>query len=124
MVSTGPSTVISSIGNCDTTLFSNSTSTGRSSAVRLAQAKQNLKLWPEFPPEILRQGTLSPPDRIKRLLIFSRSLLPVLDGALVVWVLFPLKITDQAGYASLMTQLWRHDYPFPWCHHIRLIQQT
>lgn len=90
-------------------------------AVRLAQAKQNLKPWPEFPSDILRPGNLAPLERLKRLLMFSRTLLPMLDGALVVWAFFPLKIADPAGYANLMTQLWKHEYPFPWSHHLRLI---
>jgi tetratricopeptide (TPR) repeat protein len=90
-------------------------------AARLVMEKQKLKPWPEFPQEIKRPGSLPPLERLKKLIEFSRSLLPILDGALTVWVLFPFKILDQAGYAELMAQLWRHDYPFPWCHHIRLI---
>jgi tetratricopeptide (TPR) repeat protein len=90
-------------------------------AVRLAQAQKKLTPWPEFPADVLQPGRLPPLERLKRLAIFSRSLLPILDGALVVWAFFPLKITDQAGYANLMAQLWKHEYPFPWCHHLRLI---
>jgi tetratricopeptide (TPR) repeat protein len=90
-------------------------------AARLAMEKQKLKPWPELPAEISRPGSLAPLDRLKKLVTFSRSLLPIPDGALVVWALFPMKIADPAAYADLMAQLWRHEYPFPWCHQARFI---
>jgi tetratricopeptide (TPR) repeat protein len=89
-------------------------------AVRLAMEKKKLKAWPEFPAE-LRSSDLPPVERLKRLIVFSRSLLPVPDGALVVWALFPLKISNPSGHADLMSEIWRHEYPFPWCHHVRFI---
>jgi tetratricopeptide (TPR) repeat protein len=40
---------------------------------------------------------------------------------LVVWGMFPLEIADPASYAGLMSQVVQHAFPFPWCHHIRVI---
>src|SRR5260370_32531581 len=51
----------------------------------------------------------------------SRSLLTQLEGGLVVWVLFPLRIADPAGYAQLIRELLQHQHPFPWFHHARII---
>ena len=88
--------------------------------VRLAQEHEKLKPWPPIPAQILDEA-LAPSHRLRELMIFSRSLLPQLEGGLVVWVLFPLQIADPAGYAQLIRELLQHQHPFPWFHHVRII---
>jgi len=87
---------------------------------RLKLELKNLKPWPPIPPDILNES-LPPVHRLRELMIFSRALLPQLEGGLVVWVLFPLQIGDPAGYARLAQELMQHRYPFPWFHHMRMI---
>ena len=90
-------------------------------AVRLALQKQNLPAWPPLPEAIADPATLPPIDRLKQLIVFSRSLLPTLTGCGVVWALLPMEINDGAAYENFVTALWRHEFPFPWCHHVRMI---
>lgn len=33
----------------------------------------------------------------------------------------PLEVADPTAFAQLMKDVLRHDFPFPWCHHIRFI---
>jgi tetratricopeptide (TPR) repeat protein len=66
-------------------------------------------------------GVLSPVERLKQLIIFSRGLLPTLEGCAVVWVFLPMTISNGAAYADLISGVWQHQLPFPWCHHVRLI---
>jgi tetratricopeptide (TPR) repeat protein len=44
-----------------------------------------------------------------------------LTGCGVVWALLPMQINDAARWAEFVTELWRHEFPFPWCHHVRMI---
>lgn len=88
--------------------------------VRLALENKKMSPWPAIPPQVLDE-LLYPVQRLRELMIFSRSLLPELEGGLVVWVLFPLKIGDASGYAQLIRELLQHQYPFPWFHHMRVI---
>jgi len=76
--------------------------------------------WPQIPPAILQESR-SPVERLRELMAFSRSLLPGREGCLAVWVLCPLHIADALGYDRLMADVLRHEYPFPWFHHLRLI---
>jgi tetratricopeptide (TPR) repeat protein len=87
--------------------------------VRLALEHNKMKGWPPIPPPILDESQV-PAQRLRELMIFSRSLLPQPEG-LVVWVLFPLQTADPAGYAHLIRELLQHQYPFPWFHHMRAI---
>ena len=50
-----------------------------------------------------------------------RAFLPAPEGLVVVWVMLPLEMADHEGYALLMREVLRHEFPFPWCHHIRTI---
>ena len=88
--------------------------------VRLALEHEKMKPWPPIPASVLDES-LAPSHRLRELMIFSRSLLPQLEGGLVVWVPFPLRIADPAGYAQLMRELLDHQHPFPWFHHMRII---
>lgn len=88
--------------------------------IRLAMEHKKMKPWPPLPAHIAN-GSLLPSERLRELMAFSRSLLPEPEGCLAVWVLFPLHIADPIAYAQLVRELLRHQYPFPWFHHIRLI---
>jgi tetratricopeptide (TPR) repeat protein len=92
----------------------------RHDAVRAVQAQEGQAVWPELPAAVADPN--APADeRLRELMIFSRSLLPTLEGGLVVWVFFPLQVLDPRGYGRLMSGILRHDFPFPWCHHMRVI---
>jgi tetratricopeptide (TPR) repeat protein len=39
----------------------------------------------------------------------------------IVWTFFPLEIGDASAYARLMAEVIAHEFPFPWCHHLRFI---
>jgi tetratricopeptide (TPR) repeat protein len=54
-------------------------------------------------------------------LVFARSLIPSLQGSLLVWVMYPGDMADPAAYAGLMREVLQHEWPFPWCHHIRFV---
>ncbi|HMJ66220.1 MAG TPA: hypothetical protein VK615_12820 [Candidatus Binatia bacterium] len=90
-------------------------------AVRLALEKQKKPPVPPLPAEIAHAGRLGPTERLRQLIIFSRSLLPTLEGCAVVWAFLPMKISNGTSYAELMSALWQHELPFPWCHHVRMI---
>jgi tetratricopeptide (TPR) repeat protein len=92
----------------------------RHEVVRLAMERRGMRPWPPIPPAVLAEH--SPPGyRLRALAAFSRELLPVPNGGNNVWVLYPLEITDHAAYARLMAELLYHEFPFPWCHHLRFI---
>src|SRR5258705_8131635 len=86
-------------------------------AARLALEKEKKASLPALPAEIAQPGRLGPVDRLRQLIIFSRSLMPTLEGCAVVWAFLPMKIANGAVYADFMSALWQHELPFPWCHH-------
>jgi tetratricopeptide (TPR) repeat protein len=89
-------------------------------AVRLAMEKEAMAPWPALPPVIESPAT-PPAMRLRQLAGFSRELLPVPTGGVVVWTFFPLGIENPPAYAELMRELIAHQFPFPWCHHLRFI---
>ena len=88
-------------------------------AVRLAMEAEGMAPWPLLPDELLDESR-PPVDRLRELMIFSRELLPASHGFLAVWCLLPLSIADAPGYAALIGELLRHEFPLPWCHHMRV----
>jgi tetratricopeptide (TPR) repeat protein len=90
-------------------------------AARLASEKQKLRPLPPLPAQVANPGRLPPVERLRQLIVFSRSLLPTLAGCAVVWAFLPMKIGHAAAYSELMAALWQHELPFPWCHHVRMI---
>ncbi len=46
---------------------------------------------------------------------------PVPFGGNNVWVFFPLEVQDPGSFAELVAEVLVHDFPFPWCHHLRFI---
>jgi len=89
-------------------------------AVRLAMQRDGMAPWPPLPDALLDE-TRPPVERLRDLLIFSRALLPSLDGFVAVWCLTPLALSDAGAYAALVAELLRHDFPLPWCHHLRIV---
>jgi hypothetical protein len=88
-------------------------------AVRLSQEKEGEPAWPALP-KVVRDETVPPAQRMRELMVFARSLLPQ-PGLVLVWVLFPLSISGGPAYVSFVQELLKHEFPFPWCHHIRIL---
>jgi len=89
-------------------------------AVRLAMEQEGMAPWPPIP-ALVESASTRPATRLRELAAFSRELLPVPNGGVVVWTFFPLEISDAAAYARLMGEVTAHEFPFPWCHHLRFI---
>jgi tetratricopeptide (TPR) repeat protein len=90
------------------------------SAVRLAMEKEGMKPWPALPASVAADAT-PPATRLRDLAAFSRELFPVPNGGVAVWTYFPLEVDDPGAFARLMQEVTAHDFPFPWCHHLRFI---
>jgi tetratricopeptide (TPR) repeat protein len=86
--------------------------------VRLAMGREGMVPWPPLLAGVLDESR-RPVDRLRELMVFSRSLLPAPDGFVAAWCLVPLAILDRSGYAALLGELLRHEFPQPWCHHLR-----
>lgn len=89
-------------------------------ATRLLMQQKGMAPWPELPGSVLSEET-PPARRLQELMIFSRSLPPVREGCVVVWTFFPTQVLAPSAYADLFAQVVRHDFPSPWCHHIRIL---
>jgi tetratricopeptide (TPR) repeat protein len=92
----------------------------RHEAVSMSMEKEGMEPWPAIPDAVLSEET-APELRLRELMAFSRRLLPVPDGGAVVWVFFPLDIANPLAFLALMREVMKHEFPFPWCHHIRVI---
>ncbi len=93
---------------------------GKHEVVRQGMLQAGMPPWPELP-EVVRNESVPPVRRLRELMFFSRSLVPIPGGGLSVWALCPLDIGDYPTYADFVTELLRHDYPFPWCYQLRII---
>jgi len=89
-------------------------------AACLAMEQRGMAPWPAFPERLLDE-TVVPHIRLRDLTAFSRELLPFPDGMLAVWALFPFSIADGRAWAELVASVVHHDFPMPWCHHLRFI---
>jgi len=88
--------------------------------IRLSMEKEGMNPWQPIPQQILSEKT-PPAQRLRNLAAFSRELLPVPNGGMVIWGFYPLEIADHTAYALLMEEILQHKFPFPWCHHLRFI---
>lgn len=88
--------------------------------MREIMPKQGHFPWPLLPAAVT-SGMTPPVERLRALMTFSRTLLPVPNAGLSVWVLFPTKIANQTEFAGLLRELLRHHFPFPWFHRLRFI---
>src|SRR5262249_34499805 len=76
--------------------------------------------WPPLPPVVGQEG-LPAVLRMRELMTFSRSLLPQPDSQVVVWTLVPRRVVAPARYAAFFRELLAHEWPVPWCHHMRVM---
>jgi tetratricopeptide (TPR) repeat protein len=90
--------------------------------MRLAMEKERMPPWPPIPPGILSEDA-PPAQWLRELAAFSRELLPIPNGGNNVWIFYPLAIANHAAFATLMEEVLRHEFPFPWCHHLRFIMR-
>ena len=88
-------------------------------AVRMAMGKEGFAPWPELPEPLLDEAR-RPSVRLRELMEFSRELRPDPEGMLTVWCFVPLEIADPPGWAALTWELLQHEFPNPWCHHMRV----
>lgn len=88
--------------------------------IRLAMEKEGMNSWPPVPSQVLSEKT-PPAQRLRELASFSRELLPIPNGGTIIWIFYPLQITNHNAFAILMEEVLRHEFPFPWCHHLRFI---
>jgi tetratricopeptide (TPR) repeat protein len=92
----------------------------RHALVRIAAAREGLKAWPDIPAEIMSRD-VEPSTRLRKLAVFSRDLLPIPSGGNNVWVFYPLELSNPQDFAQLMCRVVAHEFPNPWCHHLRFI---
>ncbi len=88
--------------------------------VKLAMDKRGLTPWTDIPSEILSTEP-DPIAKLRMLATFSRELLPIPLGGNSVWIFYPMKIDSNTAYAKLMHAVLAHEFPNPWCHHLRFI---
>ncbi|QDV26398.1 tetratricopeptide repeat protein [Aureliella helgolandensis] len=88
--------------------------------VQVLQDQEQMDRWPDMPAAVLSEGT-PPMSRIRELAAYSRELLPVPLGGNNVWVFYPLHIADHIGYATFVQGVLEHEFPNPWCHHLRFM---
>ncbi len=81
--------------------------------------KEGKMPWPTIPPLVF-DNKLDPMDRLKGLMTFSRSLLPSEEGHLTIWGFFPYQIKQPELYREMANALISHQFPYPWCHHMRI----
>jgi tetratricopeptide (TPR) repeat protein len=62
-----------------------------------------------------------PVDRLRDLLIFARSLIDNLEVCHLVVGLLPSKVASPLPYAQFVMSLVAHEFPVPWCHHMRIL---
>lgn len=81
--------------------------------------KEGKEPWPPIPPSIF-DSSQEPVYRFKELMKFARTLLPSEDGHLIVWGVFPHQIHRPQQYQEMVEALTEHQFPYPWCHHMRI----
>src|SRR5262245_61360565 len=88
--------------------------------VRGVMELEKMAPWPPLPPVVGQEG-LPAVLRMRELMTFSRSLLPQPDTQVVVWTLVPRRVAAPARYATFVRELLAHEWPVPWCHHMRVM---
>jgi hypothetical protein len=87
---------------------------------RAVMDQEGMTPWPDLPPVIAESG-VPPVIRMRELMTFSRSLLPQPDFQVVVWTFLPTEIADPTAYAQFFRDVLAHEWPRPWCHHMRVM---
>jgi hypothetical protein len=88
--------------------------------VRGVMELEKMTPWPPLPPVVGQEG-LPAVLRIRELMTFSRSLLPQPDSQVVVWTFMPKRVANPARYGAFVRDVLAHEWPLPWCHHMRVI---
>jgi tetratricopeptide (TPR) repeat protein len=73
---------------------------------------------PPLPAAVL-ESTNDPVARLRALCVFARSLIEDLDGSWLVVAFMPHAIAHGARYAQFVMAVMHHEFPRPWCHHMR-----
>jgi tetratricopeptide (TPR) repeat protein len=73
---------------------------------------------PPLPADVL-DATNGAAARLRALFVFARSLIEDLDGSWLVVAFMPASITNAARFGQLILSVLKHDFPRPWCHHMR-----
>jgi tetratricopeptide (TPR) repeat protein len=89
-------------------------------AIGAALQQQGKPSLPELP-AALQDAEREPADRLRSVVVYLRSLMPRMPGAVTLFCLAPLAIADPEAYGSLASELVRHQLPFPWCAGVRFI---
>ncbi len=88
--------------------------------VQLLLKEERMQPWKDIPTEILSEE-LDPVSRLRSLTVFSRELLPTPLGGNNVWIFFPMHIDNYIEYSVFFQNLLKHEFPNPWCHHLRFV---
>ena len=94
--------------------------TSKHQMVQLLMKEEGMHPWKDIPIEILSEEH-DPVTRIRSLTVFSRELLPTPLGGNNVWIFFPLQIDNYFEYSIFFQNLLKHEFPNPWCHHLRFV---
>lgn len=94
--------------------------TQRHALVRDAFAKTGGPAWPPVP-ERVHDRALPPVERLRELITFARTLRADTEEQVVVWGVVPTRVGDPEAYGDFLAELLAHDFPHPWCHHIRVV---
>ncbi len=92
----------------------------RHEMVRLLQPQNGLVEWPSIPEELFG-SPFQTVAQLKKLMTFSRELLPSESGFLSIWIFYPFEIKSQFEFAGFLLELLQHEFPFPWLHGLRVI---
>jgi tetratricopeptide (TPR) repeat protein len=84
---------------------------------QIAESDEPLPMPPELPDAV--RSERDPVERLKQLMIYTRVLADAPEHC-VVWGLFPMRVADAAGYVRFVHALLQHEWPMPWCHHMRI----
>jgi len=96
------------------------TFTQRHALVRDAFEKTGGPKWPPVP-ERVHDPALPPVERLRELMTFARALRADTEEQVAVWGIVPTRVDDADAYGALVAELLDHEFPRPWCHHLRVI---
>lgn len=72
---------------------------------------------PELPQALLR--VQRPVERLRELMAYTRTLANAPNHC-VAWGLLPMRVADPDAYVHFVHELVQHEWPMPWCHHLRI----
>lgn len=72
----------------------------------------------DIPDAVRRPGP--PVARLREAMAYTRMLADAPEHC-VAWGLLPVHIVDAASHARFVQELLQHEWPRPWCHHLRIL---